>query len=72
MCVKPGNVARRKLEVEDAQRSSLKHLSMMRFLMNGHDRRLPVAARISWLPCRALASDRDTVRHETEDDKGER
>ena len=46
-------------------------MSMMRLLMNGHDRRLTVAARISWLPCRALASDRDTVRNETKDDEGE-
>ena len=70
--VKPGNVAGRKLEIENAQRSSLEHLSMMRLLMNGHDRHLPVATRICRLPCRALASDGDTIRNETEDDESER
>ena len=72
VCVKPGHVAGRKLEIEDAQRSPLKHLSMMRLLMNGHDRHLPVAARICRLPCRALASDCDAVGNETEHDEGER
>jgi hypothetical protein len=45
---------------------------MMRLLMNGHDRHLPVATRICRLPCRALASDGDTIRNETEDDESER
>jgi hypothetical protein len=70
--VKPGNVAGRNLEVEDAQRSSLKYLSMMRLLLNGHDRRLPVAARIRRLPRRALASHGHAVGKETEDDESQR
>jgi len=71
MGVKPGDVPRRKLQVEDAQRPTLKHLSMMRLLVNRHDRRLPISGRICRLPRRALASHRDAVRKETEDDEGQ-
>jgi hypothetical protein len=52
--VEPRDVAGRNLQIEDAQRSALKDLAMMRFLMNGHDWRLAVAGRVSRLPRHGL------------------
>ena len=68
--VKPGDVARRNLQVEDAQRPSLKHLSMVRLLVNGHDWRLPISARIRRLPRRALPPTATPVDAQTEDGPG--
>jgi len=72
VCVEPGDVARRKLQIEDAQWPALKHLSMMWLLMHGHDRRLAVPICVRRLPRRALPSDGNAVGDEAEDHEGER
>jgi hypothetical protein len=44
--MKPGDIAGWNLQIEDAHRSALKDLPVMRLLMNGHDGRLAIPARI--------------------------
>ena len=42
--MEPRHVARRHLQVEDARRAVLKHLTVVRLLVHGHDGRLPIGA----------------------------
>jgi hypothetical protein len=57
--VEPGNVAGRDLEVEEAHRTVLKHLTVMRLSMHRRNRVLPLAAGISRLPRRDLPANGD-------------
>jgi hypothetical protein len=70
--VEPGDVTRRNLQIEDAHRSTLKHLPVMRLLVDGHDWRLAVPTRIGRLPRRALTGNRHREDHETTDNARER
>jgi hypothetical protein len=59
MGVKPRHVARRNLQIDDPQRTTLEHLTMVWLLMHRHDGRLPLSGLIRRLPGRGLAMHAD-------------
>jgi hypothetical protein len=57
MRVKPRRITRRNLQIDDPHRTGLKDLAMVRFLVYGHDRRLPFSRIVGRLPRRSLPDD---------------